>query len=197
MFGGSDFLSDFERLTKGLNFGPEFEKTMTDLSNSFSAMFDGESSSDDPFSDIAERFAGKGTRGPRVAVVTDALNSKHRSAKSAGERAGGLFTLYVDLPGVDPETVDLTVEGTTLTVAATRTVGKTGGPTQSSYHRTYQLDDDLDVDKLMARSQHGVLIITVPIAEPTSTARKITIDTEPIADLDTTEPDTNEPGTEA
>ena len=31
LFRSTDLLNDFERLTKGLNFGPEFDKTVDDL----------------------------------------------------------------------------------------------------------------------------------------------------------------------
>lgn len=146
MFRTNDLFNDFERLTKGLNLGPEFDKKVEDLSTAFAGAFVGSSNLD---------------------VV----------------RSEDHFDMYIDLPGVDPDTVELTVDGRTLTVAARRefTVGESqehvyAGRRHGEFHRSFKLADDLDVDALTARSEHGVLHISLPVlaaAKP----RKIRINT--------------------
>ena len=41
LFRSTDLLNDFERLTKGLNLGPEFDRTVDDLSTKFTSTFAG------------------------------------------------------------------------------------------------------------------------------------------------------------
>lgn len=81
-------------------------------------------------------------------------------------------TFYVcfDLPGVDHESIDVTVEQNVLTVSARRstvddvewTVGER--PT-GSFSRQVFLGDTLDVDKLAADYSDGVLTIAIPVRE--------------------------------
>jgi len=147
LFRSTDLLNDFERMTKGLNLGPDFDQAVGDISTRFTNAFSGASNLD---------------------VV----------------RSSDRFELFIDLPGVDPESVDLTVDGRTLTVSALRefTVAEDhehvhAGRKHGSFHRSFTLADDLDTEALTARSEHGVLIVSVPvIAAPEP--RKISISTE-------------------
>jgi len=159
LFRSNDLLNDFERMTKGLNFGPDFEKAVEDISTAFSGAFTGEQNAT---VDVARRaFAG----GSNVDIVRSAQN----------------YTIYADLPGVDPDAVDLTIEGRKLTISATRefTINDTdehvqAGRRHGSFTRTFKLTEDLDIDGLSARSEHGVLIVTIPVV-PKAEPRKITI----------------------
>jgi len=86
-------------------------------------------------------------------------------------RTDDTYQIFIDLPGVAPDAVELTVDNRTLTLTATREhpSGKT-----SDYGRSFELADDLDTDALTAKSEHGVLTISIPVVtapEP----RKITI----------------------
>lgn len=143
LFRSSDLLNDFERLTKGLNLGPEFEKTVEDLSTAFSG-------------------------GSNLDVV--------RSAER--------YEMFIDLPGVDPETVDLTVDGRQLTVSADRSFVVSedqehvyAGRRHGAFHRTFKLADDLDTDAMTARSEHGVLVVSIPVVA-SAKPRKIQVTTE-------------------
>jgi len=133
MFRSNDLINDFERLTKGLNFGPDFDKTVEDLSTKFAGSFAGSSN-------------------------IDVVRSTER------------FELFIDLPGVDPASVDLTVDGRTLVVSATRefSVGEDqehvlAGRRHGAFNRSFTLADDLDTEGLSARSEHGVLIVSIPV----------------------------------
>lgn len=87
-------------------------------------------------------------------------------------RSGNEVVVHFDLPGVDPGSIDLTVEKNTLTVSARRSwepaedveIIASERP-QGTFSRQLFLGDGLDVDRVDARYDHGVLTITVPLAE--------------------------------
>lgn len=98
-----------------------------------------------------------------------------------GYRKGDRFYLHIDLPGVDPESIDMTVEKNTLSVTAERRwqldqddqVLINERPT-GSFTRQFFLGESLDTDNIEAGYDHGVLTVMIPIAE-TAKARKIEI----------------------
>lgn len=80
-------------------------------------------------------------------------------------------TLMLEMPGVDPNDVDVTLEQRVLTIR-----GKVQ-PTQSEklqlayaehgegdYERAFTLSDDFDPDKIGASAVNGVLTVTLPRA---------------------------------
>jgi HSP20 family protein len=84
----------------------------------------------------------------------------------------GVYTLRFDLPGVDPNHVDLTVEGNVLTVTAERTVEDTEGATwllrerpAGTHRREVRLGERLDTGKVTASYHSGVLTVTLPMRE--------------------------------
>jgi HSP20 family protein len=82
------------------------------------------------------------------------------------------FELYVDLPGVDPATVDLTLDGGILTLSGQRPqpARKDGEESQGQrierghgqFYRRFVLPDTADSDKVNATGSHGVLTVTIP-----------------------------------
>jgi HSP20 family protein len=86
-----------------------------------------------------------------------------------------------DLPGVDPDSIDLTVERDMLTVTATRRFEKSEGDEvlaserpQGTFTRRVLLGESLDISQLEATYDYGVLSITIPVAEQAQ-PRKITV----------------------
>jgi HSP20 family protein len=94
------------------------------------------------------------------------------------------FELYVDLPGVDPATVDLTLDGGILTLSGDRTQAshRQGEEAQGrrverghgQFHRRFVLPDTADSEKVNATGSHGVLTVTIP-KQPKAMPRKIKI----------------------
>ncbi len=87
-------------------------------------------------------------------------------------REGDHFVLNADLPGVDPGSVDVSVDGQTLTVRAERTIGAIEGAQwltrerpDASYVRQFTLGDGLDAEHISASYDNGVLSIVIPVAE--------------------------------
>ena len=95
----------------------------------------------------------------------------------------GVYTLRFDLAGADPDRVDVTVEGGTLTVKAERPVEDTEGvnwlvrerPT-GTHSRQVRLGNTLDVGNVQAGYDHGVLTVTIP-TRPEAQPQKISIAT--------------------
>jgi len=96
-------------------------------------------------------------------------------------RVGDNFVAHFDLPGVDPGSIDLSVEGNTLTVTAERSVPQLENAEWAiaerpfgSYTRQLVLGRSLDTDRLEASYHDGVLTVSIPVAERAK-ARKISV----------------------
>jgi HSP20 family protein len=86
---------------------------------------------------------------------------------------GDRFELYVDLPGVDPNKVDLTLEGGVLTLSGQRTEEKTDDRGElpqyqrterglGHFYRRFVLPDTVDSERVNATGKNGVLTVTIP-----------------------------------
>ena len=87
-------------------------------------------------------------------------------------RRGDHFVVHFDLPGVDPSSIDLTVEKNVLTVSAERHWEPAEGNQvvvaerpQGSFSRQLFLGEGLDPDGIEATYDGGVLTVQVPVAE--------------------------------
>ena len=91
--------------------------------------------------------------------------------------------LHIDLPGVDPDSIDVTVEKNNLSVTAERRWERADDEkvllnerATGSFSRQFFLGENLDTDSIEAGYDHGVLTLAIPIAE-TAKARKIAVTT--------------------
>ena len=98
-------------------------------------------------------------------------------------RRGDQFFVHLDVPGVDPASIELTVEKNVLTVKAERTWERQEGDEiliaerpRGSFSRQLFLGDTLDADRVEAGYDQGVLTVTVPLAEKAK-ARRIEVGT--------------------
>jgi HSP20 family protein len=116
----------------------------------------------DPFRDfdrLSEQIAGQ-LRGAPRSVPIDVY------------RRGDQFHIHLDLPGVDPNAIELTVEQNVLTIKADRhfelrendEILVSERP-QGAFTRQLMLAESLESDKLEATYDQGVLSITIPVAE--------------------------------
>jgi len=94
----------------------------------------------------------------------------------------GSIRVFADMPGVDQNTVSVTVEKNVLTVEGEarvdtpegyRLVGQEYGV--GRYRRDFTLSDAVDPDGIKARVRHGVLELTLPKREHVKT-RKVEIE---------------------
>jgi HSP20 family protein len=127
----------------------------------------------DPFREfdrLAQQLLGAGTTSRPAVMPMDAW------------REGDTFVLEFDLPGVNPETVDIDVERNVLTVRAERSP-KNGDwellaaeRATGLFSRQLVLGDNLDLERVEAAYDAGVLRLTIPVAERAK-PRKIEITT--------------------
>ena len=102
----------------------------------------------DPFREfdrLTQQVFGTGTADRPAAMPMDAY------------RSGDDFLVHFDLPGIDPETIDLDVERNVLNVRAERPTG--------TFTRQLFLGDTLDMDRIDASYEAGVLTLRIPVAE--------------------------------
>ena len=127
----------------------------------------------DPFREfdrLAQQVLGAGTTTRPAVMPMDAW------------REGDTFVIEFDLPGVNSESVDIDVERNVLTIRAERP--RRNGDWEmlaaerpsGLFSRQLVLGDNLDLDRLDAHYEAGVLRLRVPVAEKAK-PRKVTIST--------------------
>ncbi|MFJ6678478.1 Hsp20/alpha crystallin family protein [Microbacterium sp. NPDC091382] len=87
-------------------------------------------------------------------------------------RDGDHYVLNADLPGIDPGSVDIDVDGQLLTIRAERTVGAADGVKwitrereTASFLRQLNLGQGIDTEAITATYNNGVLTVTIPVSE--------------------------------
>lgn len=98
-------------------------------------------------------------------------------------REDGEFVVEFDLPGVDPETIDVDVERNVLAVRAERRSNRPDGAEvvaaerpAGTFGRELILGDALETSKVTAAYADGVLTLRIPVAEEAK-PRKIAVST--------------------
>jgi HSP20 family protein len=117
----------------------------------------------DPFRDL-DRVA-------QLALGTSGTLARPSAMPMDAWRDGDTFHVELDLPGVDPQSIDLDVERNVVTVKAER-------PTRASdadliaaerprgvFSRQLVLGDSLDTEHIRASYDAGVLRLAIPVAE--------------------------------
>ena len=92
------------------------------------------------------------------------------------------FVIFVDVPGIDPATIEVSMEKSILSIKGERSAEKSeqnGRFTRverahGSFHRRFTLPDSADADNISATGKHGVLEIVIPKKAETA-PRRITI----------------------
>lgn len=91
------------------------------------------------------------------------------------------YVLAADLPGIDPGSIDVNVDGHQLTIRAERSATERDGAqwlvnerSHGTYLRQLTLGDGLNVDGIAATYDAGVLTVTIPVSE-TAKPRKIDV----------------------
>lgn len=91
-----------------------------------------------------------------------------------------VYMLNVEMPGVNKEGLEISVENNELTIIGRRSLPQIDGTLihresrQENFRRVLELDPSIDMSKISARIDQGVLTLTLPKAEQVK-PRKITV----------------------
>lgn len=92
------------------------------------------------------------------------------------------FVIHADVPGVDPASIEVTLEKGVLTLAGSREqaadkpvaerrrIERTNG----RFHRRFTLPDTADGESVSASGRNGVLVVTIP-KRPAAQPRRIAV----------------------
>jgi len=137
----------------------------------------------DPFREM-DRLAGQ---------LLDARQGPRRMPMDL-YRDGDHYVLTADLPGVDPGSVDVDVDGQLLTIRAERSVRGQEGVTWitreragGTYLRQLNLGQGIDTAAISASYDNGVLSVVIPVSEAAK-PRKVEIQTSAPAPAPAVEP---------
>ncbi|HKS31055.1 MAG TPA: Hsp20/alpha crystallin family protein [Chthoniobacterales bacterium] len=93
---------------------------------------------------------------------------------------GDVYMLNVEMPGVNKEGLEISVENNELTIIGRRSLAQIDGTLihresrPENFRRVFELDPSIDMSKISARIDQGVLTLTLPKAEQVK-PRKITV----------------------
>lgn len=108
-----------------------------------------------------------------VALGTPAFSANGLTPPADVLEATQEFRVVLDLPGVDPASIKLTVEKDTLQVAAERKLATLAGGEElhrserpyGAFARSFTLPTSVDAARVEARYEAGVLTVTLPKRE--------------------------------
>jgi HSP20 family protein len=94
------------------------------------------------------------------------------------------FVIFVDVPGIDPAGIEVSMEKSVLSIKGERPAEKAEQDSRytrverahGSFHRRFTLHESADADNIVANGKHGVLEIVIPKKAQTA-PRRITINT--------------------
>jgi HSP20 family protein len=107
---------------------------------------------------------------------------QNQRAENRGERGfvtppanisatGNEYVVELDMPGVDRDGLEITVEGNELTIIGRRKTDLPDGEAcycespQADYRRLFELGPDVDTSRISAEMQQGVLKLRLPKSE--------------------------------
>ena len=114
-------------------------------------------------------------------TVRETSQTEHFVAPTASvlEHGDG-YQLQVEMPGVNKEGLEISTEGNELTITGRRSLPAIDGTLihhesrREDFRRTFEIDPSIDVNKINARIDQGLLTITLPKAEHVK-PRRITV----------------------
>jgi HSP20 family protein len=117
------------------------------------------------------------------------LGNGHASMRMDAIRRTDEVELRFDLPGIDPASIDVTVDRGVLSVSAKRSEEYAEGEkpfvrerVMGSFTRRVRLSDSVDAEKIAASYDDGVLRVSVPLTERAQ-PRKVEISTAAKAEV--------------
>ncbi len=126
---------------------------------------------------------------PMTQVLNAAMNtreagqfSRNRSPRADVMESKTEFRITMDLPGILPADLEISLENQTLSIKANREIEVPEGfelvrherPGKTLFHRTFNLGNGVDGSKIEATFESGVLVLNLPKSQQ-SLPRKIEV----------------------
>ena len=103
---------------------------------------------------------------------TDLAQSEQFLAAAASViEAGDGYTLEVEMPGVNKNGLEISIENNELTIIGRRSFPTVEGTLvhhesrPENFRRTFEMDPSIDADKISAKIEQGLVTLTLPKAE--------------------------------
>ena len=136
----------------------------------------GQTALQDEIKQVFDRFFQNGD--PDESAVVTSQWAPRVDIKEEANR----FVIYADLPGVDPQDIEVQMDKGILSIRGERRSESTTETERfsrverryGSFHRRFALPDTADADGVAATGRNGVLEITIP-KRPESTPRRIQV----------------------
>jgi HSP20 family protein len=145
------------------------------------------------FNDLSRLFDGPGATGVTGSGTAPGVVETWKPRVDVAE-SDTSFLIRAELPGIDPDSIDVTVEQEVLSITGTRSFETAtyeeeatdeeeadSGMTyrrreilEGTFVRKIRLHAEVDVDAVIATSSNGILEITVP-KQPVELPRKVTV----------------------
>ncbi len=109
-----------------------------------------------------------------------AQNEQFVAPSASVVEASDGYTLELEMPGVNKEGLEISIENNELTVLGRRSLPAVEGTLihresrQENYRRMFELDPSIDANKISAKIDQGVVTLALPKAEHIK-PRKITV----------------------
>ncbi|MGN6511951.1 MAG: Hsp20/alpha crystallin family protein [Lysobacteraceae bacterium] len=128
-----------------------------------------------------DRFFGGGLLGEQQADDSAVVTSQWVPRVDVKEEKDR-FVLYADLPGIDPDDIEVSMDKGILSIKGERASESTQETDRfsriersyGSFHRRFALPDSADPDGIQAHGRNGVLEIVIP-KRPESSPRRIQV----------------------
>lgn len=107
-------------------------------------------------------------------------SEKYLAPAASVLEAGDGYTVQVEMPGVNKEGLEISIENNELTLTGRRSLPSVEGTLlhresrRENFRRAFELDPSIDSNRITARIDQGVVTLTLPKAEHVK-PRKITV----------------------
>ena len=107
-------------------------------------------------------------------------SEKYLAPAASVLEAGDGYTVQVEMPGVNKEGLEISIENNELTLTGRRSLPSVEGTLlhresrRENFRRAFELDPSIESNRITARIDQGVVTLTLPKAEHVK-PRKITV----------------------
>ena len=104
-------------------------------------------------------------------VTQNGQSEKFVAPAASVLEAGDGYTVHVEMPGVNKEGLEISIENNELTLTGRRSLPSTEGTVlhresrRENFRRAFELDPSIDTNRITAKIDQGVVALTLPKAE--------------------------------